>query len=530
MGAGPEDPARARTPASGRDRWATRIGLVLALAGCAVGLGNFLRFPGQAAANGGGAFLIPYLLSLLLVGMPLLWAECAMGRFGGQYGRSHTPGILDRMWPHPSSKYIGVFGVFIPFTVALYYIPITSWCLAFSWFSLTGAYTGLESRAEIGSFLSAFQGWEANRHFSGHGATYLFFGITLGATIFVLAGGIARGIERLARIAFPALFAMAVLLMVWVLLLEPPAGAGPGQGVLDGLGFVWNPRLGELMSARVWLAAAGQVFFTLSVGWGIVQTYTSYLGPDDDVALAGLSTASLNEFAEIVLGGTIAITAAVVFFGVTATQEIASSTFDLGFQSMAVIFQQLPAGNLVGGVWFLLLFFAGLTSAVAITQPMIALLEDAFGLSRGRAVAAVGLALLFLSTPVIWLHGVLDELDFWAGTFSLLVFGLAESVIFAWLFGIDRGWSEITRGARIRVPGIVRPVLRYVTPGFLGLILLAFAIQELPAVIEKSGTAAWVARGLALAIFLGIAVIARRALAPGANPAPAAPAPPGERS
>lgn len=504
----------AETRGTARDRWASRIGLVLALAGCAVGLGNFLRFPGQAAANGGGAFLIPYLLSLVLIGMPLLLAECAMGRFGGQYGHNHTPGILNRMWPHPSSKYIGVFGVFIPFTVALYYIPITSWCLAFSWFSLTGTYAGLESRAEIGSFLAAFQGWETNEHFSGHGTAYLFFGLTLGITIFVLAGGIARGIERLARFAFPALFAMALLLMVRVLLLEPPPGAGPGHSVLDGLGFVWNPRLGELANARVWLAAAGQVFFTLSVGWGIVHTYTSYLGPDEDVALAGLSTASLNEFAEIVLGGTIAITAAVVFFGVTATQEIATGTFDLGFQSMAVIFQQLPAGQLLGCLWFLLLFFAGLTSAVAITQPMIALLEEAFGLSRRRAVTVVGIALFSLSTPVIWLHGVLDELDFWAGTFSLLVFGLAESVIFAWLFGMDRGWAEITRGAQIRVPAIVRPVLRYVTPLFLAVILLGFAIQELPSALAKSGSAAWVARGLAVAIFVGIAVVARRALGP----------------
>ena len=138
---------------NGRDRWATRLRLILALAGNAIGLGNFLRFPGQAAANGGGAFMIPYFLSLLLIGLPLLWAECAIGRFGGRHGHGHTAGMFHCMWDHPAAKYVGVLGIFIPFTVALYYIPITSWCLAFSWFSLTGAYEGLQAQHEIGSFL-----------------------------------------------------------------------------------------------------------------------------------------------------------------------------------------------------------------------------------------------------------------------------------------------------------------------------------------------------------------------------------------
>jgi SNF family Na+-dependent transporter len=442
-----------------------------------------------------------------------MWAECAIGRFGGRFGHGHTAGMLHRLWPHPASKYIGVFGIFIPFTVALYYIPITSWCLAFSWYSLTGAYDGLQSQQEIGSFLRGFQGWEVNRHFDGRGPLYLFFGITLGVTVLTLAGGIARGIERLARIALPALFAMALLLAVRVLTLEPPPGAAPDQSVQSGLGFVWNPDLEALWDPRVWLAAAGQVFFTLSVGWGIIHTYTSYLHPDDDVALTGLSTASLNEFAEIVLGGTIAITASVVFFGITATQQIATSTFDLGFLSMAMIFQQLPFGNLLGALWFLLLFFAGLTSAVAITQPVVALIQEGFGLARTRAVALVGAAVLALSAPAIWWEGVLGELDFWAGTYALLVFGLAEAVIFAWIFGMERGWQEITRGAELRIPRVVAPLLKYVTPVLLALILGMFSVQYLPEVLGAADPSVWAARGLIVAIFAGLALLARRALA-----------------
>jgi SNF family Na+-dependent transporter len=503
----------------GRDRWATKIGLILALAGNAIGLGNFLRFPGQAAANGGGAFMIPYFLSLALIGMPLLWAECAIGRFGGGHGHGHTAGMFDRLWPHPVSKYVGVFGIFIPFTVALYYIPITSWCLAFSWFSLSGAYEGLTTRTEVSGFLTAFQGFAPNEHFSGPATMYVFYLLTLGITLAVLSGGIARGIERLARVALPALFGLAIVLVVRVLTLEAPPGAPADWSVSSGMGFVWNPRLDELANAKVWLAAAGQVFFTTSVGWGIIHTYTSYLRRDDDVALTGLSMLSLNEFAEVVLGGTIAITAAVVFFGVTATQEIATSTFDLGFNSMAVIFQDLPLGGLIGALWFLLLFFAGLTSAVAITQPMVALIQEGFSITRSRAVGLTGLALFLLSQPVVLMQGVLDELDFWAGTFSLLLFGFAEVIIFAWVFGMDRGWAEITRGAAIRVPTLVRGVLRYVTPVFLGLILLGFSLQSLPGVLGTGGAVTWLARGLVVAIFVAIALLVRFALrpAPGAQ-------------
>jgi NSS family neurotransmitter:Na+ symporter len=495
-----------------RDRWATKTGLILALAGNAIGLGNFLRFPGQAAANGGGAFMIPYFLSLILIGIPLLWAECAIGRYGGQYGHGHTAGMLHRLWPHPVSKYIGVFGIFIPFTVALYYIPITSWCLAFSCFSITGAYEGLTTQQEIGCFLRAFQGWETNRHFSGRGAVLGFFLITLGITLLTLVGGIARGIERLAKFALPALFAMAILLVIRVLTLDPPAGAGEDQNVLSGLGFVWNPDPLALRNPSVWLAAAGQVFFTTSVGWGIIHTYTSYLRHDDDIALTGLSMLSLNEFAEVVLGGTIAITASVVFFGIAATGAIATQTFDLGFLAMALIFQQLPLGNVLGGLWFLLLFFAGLTSAVAITQPAVALIQEGFGLTRKRAVGLVGLALLTLSAPTFLWQGALDEFDFWAGTFALLLFGLAEAVIFAWIFGMERGWQEITRGAQIRVPPLVRVILKYVTPGLLAVILGAFTYQNLWGVLKTGGPEIWGARILMLAVFAGLALLARRCL------------------
>jgi SNF family Na+-dependent transporter len=467
-----------------RERWATKIGLVLALAGNAIGLGNFLRFPRQAALNGGGAFLIPYFVCLLAIGIPLMWVECAIGRYGGRHGRGHTAGMIELLWRHPAAKYVGALGLFVPFAVACYYVYVTSWCLAYSFFSLTGAYFGLDSTAEIGRFLAGFQGVEHNDYFGGLGTAYAFFVVTFAVTLAILMGGVARGIERLALLAMPLLFLFAAALVVRVLTLEPPPGAGPDQSVLSGLGFIWNPDFAALADPKVWLAAAGQIFFTLSVGWGIIHTYASYIEPDDDVALTGLSTASLNELAEVVLGGTIALTASVVFFGVVEARAIAESgSFNLGFQAMPLVMEQIPGGRLFGMLWFLLLFFAGLTSAVALLQPVIALLREDFGLPRERAVLLAGTLLFVGCQPVLFFlaHGFMDQFDFWAGSFALLLFGFLEVLIFTRVFGMERGWEEITRGARLAVPRLFRFVIAWVMPIALGAILLAWSATNLGA-------------------------------------------------
>ena len=128
---------------SEQEKWATRVGLVLAMAGNAVGLGNFLRFPVQAAQNGGGAFMIPYFISFLLLGIPLMWMEWAIGRYGGGYGHHSSPGMFERLWNNPMAKYIGALGLFMPLTVMVYYTYVESWSLGYSLFTATGRYWGL---------------------------------------------------------------------------------------------------------------------------------------------------------------------------------------------------------------------------------------------------------------------------------------------------------------------------------------------------------------------------------------------------
>lgn len=506
-----------------RERWATKIGLVLALAGNAIGLGNLLRFPRQAALNGGGAFLIPYFVCLLAIGIPLMWVELAIGRRSGRHGRGHTAGMFELLWKHPAAKYVGALGLFMPFAICCYYVYVTSWCLAYSFFSATGAYFDLHTQTEIGRFLLGFQGAESNQYFSGIGPAYLFFVVTFAATIAILLGGVAKGIERLAFSALPMLFLFGIALMVRVLTLDPPPGAGPDQTVLSGLGFVWNPDFSALLEPKVWLAAAGQIFFTLSVGWGIIHTYASYMEPDDDVALTGLSTAGLNEFAEVVLGGTIALTASVLFFGIVESRAIAEAgSFNLGFNAMPLALEQIPAGRLFGAMWFLLLFFAGLTSAVALLQPLIAMLREDFGLPRTQAVLLTGALLFVGAQPVIFFlqHGFLDQIDFWAGSFGLLLFGFLEILIFAWAFGIENAWSEITRGAKIRVPRLFRFVIAWVMPLGLGAILLAWSatelvpalsIEKIPAASRPYVVGSWAMMvGMLLAFWLAVRAGSRR--------------------
>jgi SNF family Na+-dependent transporter len=477
-----------------RESWGSRLGLILAMAGNAVGLGNFLRFPRQAVLNGGGAFMIPYFVALLLLGIPLMWVEWAIGRFGGRHGHGSTPGMFALLWRHPVAKYLGALGIAIPLCFVTYYTTIEGWTLAFAGLSAVKHYWGVDTFAEMSRYLGQFQGREAagaGEYFSGVGAVLTFYLVTLGINLWVLSRGVSRGIERLAKIALPTLFLFAVVLVVRVVTLPAPDLAHPENTVAAGFAYIWNPDLSMLGNPAVWLAAAGQIFFTLSIGTGSIHTYASYVRPDDDIVLTGLSTSATNEFAEIVLGSSIAIPAAVAFFGLTETRMIAEAgSFDLGFQAMPLIFQKMGVlGPLWGCLWFALLFFAGITSSVALAQPSIAFLQDELGLTRGRAVAATGGIMLAGGLPcVLFLgHGFLDEMDFWAGTFGLVVFALVEVVLFALVFGIDRAWDEMTRGADLRLPRGVRFVLRWVTPVFLVVMLAAWAVRDAVPVITLAG-------------------------------------------
>jgi len=496
------------------------MGLILAMAGNAIGLGNFLRFPVQAAENGGGAFMVPYFISLIVLGIPLMWVEWGMGRYGGTLGHGTAPGIFDALWKNRCAKYVGILGVFLPLVIVIYYTYICSWTLAFSIFSLIGSYPSPEVSVGAVSAMDYLQPYQAYLYdyigASSGGAfmtpnplAYLFFIITLCLGLWILGKGVAGGIEVLNKFAIPALFVMALVLFIKVLTVVSPADGH--RTALDGLAFLWEPDLSGLTSPRVWLAAAGQIFFTLSLGFGAIITYASYVKKDEDIALDGLSTASLNEFAEVVFGSTIAIVSAVIFFGPDGAGEVASGgAFKLGFISMPAIFSNMAGGRFFGFLWFLLLFFAGLTSIVALSQPVVAFFEDEFKWVRKKSVVVLGVLFFAAAHLPIFVAGSLDEMDFWAGTLGIVVLALMEMIIFFWIFGADRAWEEITRGARIRIPRVFFYLMKYVTPTFLIVILAAWSYQQLPAVLAKGDGAAWGTRFFLLGLLL-LSVIAIRA-------------------
>lgn len=487
-----------------RERWGTRIGLILAMAGNAVGLGNFLRFPVQAAQNGGGAFMIPYFVSFLLLGIPLMWVEWAIGRYGGTFGHGSTPGMLHRLWNHPVAKYLGVIGFVGPLLIVVYYTYIESWTLAFAVFSLFGKFPSVPPTTDVTEVLAPFKAFFLS--FSGFGDgffahpslwAYGFFVLTLFLNVWVLARGISKGIEALAKVAMPLLFLFAVVLAIRVLTLGHPVS--PDVSPWTGMDFLWKPQFDKLGNWKIWLAAAGQIFFTLSVGMGAIHTYASYLREKDDIVLSGLTTAATNEFVEVVLGASIAIPAAVAFFGVAGAVAIAQSgAFSLGFFSMPAVLSQMPLGNFFGFLWFGLLFFAGITSSVALSQPTVAFLEDELGFTRKKAAWTVG-AFVFLSAHLpIFVNGALDELDFWMGTFFITLFALIEVIIFIWIFGADRAFAEIEKGADIPMPGFFKPVLKYITPLMLLAIIGGWFVTEWWSKMTTASTAIWLTRGYIL--------------------------------
>ncbi|MCR4418326.1 MAG: sodium-dependent transporter [Ignavibacteria bacterium] len=465
-----------------REQWGSRIGLILAVAGNAIGLGNFLRFPVQAAQNGGGAFMIPYFVAFLLLGIPLMWIEWGIGRYGGKFRHGSAPGMFDVLWNHKLAKYLGATGLFISLTIMIYYTYIESWTLGYSIFSILKMYFVSNPTFEnMKGFLDAYQGIQSGHGFDSLWTAYIIMLITFSINFFVLYKGISAGIEKLAKIAMPMLFIFAIILVIRVFTLGTPDPAKPEYSVWNGFAFIWNPDFSKLNDPKIWLAAAGQIFFTLSVGMGTIHAYASYLKPKDDIALSGLSTAATNEFAEVVLGGSIAIPVAVAFFGVATTQEIAKGgAFNLGFVSMPIIFQKLPMGEIFGFLWFLLLFFAGITSSVAMGQPIIAFLEDEFGFSRKKATFSLAAFTLICVQFVVFFlkYGFLDEMDYWAGTFGLVVFALMETILFMWVFGADKAFEEINSGGDIKIPVIFKYIMKYITPLILLVIMIWWFVND----------------------------------------------------
>ena len=469
-----------------KEQWGSRLGVILAVTGSAVGLGNFLRFPGLVAEYG-GVFMIPYFVSLLLIGLPLAWGEWAMGRYGGRKGYNSTPGIFRAIAGGRLLPYAGVLGVLVPVGIYMYYVWIESWCIGYAWFFLVG---GLDLGSDPQAYTSFFRDYvgiasDGALFQTGWGVALTSLVVCVGLNFYLIYRGIQRGIEMFCMYAMPLLVLCALLVLARVLTLGTPDPSHPELNVLAGLGAMWNPVapgksvLASLANAEMWLAAAGQIFFSLSVGFGVIITYASYLHEGDDIALSSTTAVAGNEFCEVALGGLITIPAAFVFLGAAGT---VGGTFGLGFNTLPLVFDAMPAGRLFGFLFFALLFLAAITSSLSMLQPAIAFLEEGLGLDRRGSVSLLGLLTLVGTLFVTYFSGgfaALDAIDFWVGTFAIFVLATIQTILFGWKMGAS-GLAELDRGAALRVPRFLPWLLRTLSPAYLIAIFLFWAWQSVP--------------------------------------------------
>jgi NSS family neurotransmitter:Na+ symporter len=460
------------------EAWGSRVGLILAMAGNAVGLGNFLRFPVQAIQNGGGAFMIPYLVCFILMGLPLLFVEWSSGRFGGTKGHHSTPFIFDSMDRRKFWKYVGVFGIFTNVAVAAYYCYLESWTLSYVWHSLVGTFDG-QTQEQVAGFFGDYVG------LNNPIEPIAFWILCLALNTWILSRGLSGGVEKVAKIGMPLLILFGAFLAYKAITLQGGSDGAIFDGTM-GLNFLWTPDFSSIWTAKVWLAAAGQVFFTLSLGMGSIHCYAAYIKKKDDIALNAMSAGWMNEFVEVVLGSAILIPIAVGYFGIDAIMEkTQSGGLGLGFETLPFLFQEWGGitAIIAGVFWFGLLFFAGVTSSLAMGTPVMGFLQDEFGWKRGNAALAFGgiVFLLGLPTVLFFNYGVFDEYDYWAGTVSLVVFALFEIILFAWVFGMGKGWREITDGSDIKVPNVFKYIIKYVTP----ILLICVFAGAIPGIFEK---------------------------------------------
>jgi SNF family Na+-dependent transporter len=497
-----------------QQQWGSRLGVILAVAGSAVGLGNFLRFPGQAAANGGGAFMIPYFCALLFLGIPIGWAEWSMGRYGGRKGFHSAPAIMGVIGKGRIPRYLGVIGVLIPLGVYFYYVLVESWCLGYCFKYLRGGLgipdAAVNEQVRVSSeHFQRFTGQVADGaafQFDNGltGTLFVFWIITFACNAWFLYRGLSKGIEAFCKWAMPAMAIAAVIVLVRVLTL-PANDQNADQNVVTGLAYMWNPDFEKLWVPQTWLAAAGQIFFSLSVGFGVIINYASYLKKQDDVVLSGLTASATNEFFEVGLGGLITIPAAFIFLGLSIA-TLPGGTFGLGFQTLPVVFTQMPLGNFVGALWFFMLFLAAITSSLSMLQPTLAFLEEATGMSRKTAVGLLlGIAALGNLYVMYFSEGgvVQGTIDDWVGTFLIVVLAFVQVVCFAWIFGVNRGIDEAHHGAQMRIPGFIRPILLFVAPLYLAVSIGTFCYSNLPDWIRALGSNAAARNAM---IFIGVVV------------------------
>lgn len=430
-----------------RDSWSTNAGFILAAVGSAVGLGNLWRFAYIASEGGGAAFVALYLVLVLLIGVPLLTAELVIGRRTGQSPIRALTMVGGRGW-----SWLGIVFVFAGFGILSYYAVIMGW---------TGRVLVDTLRGAIPADTGAYFG-----EISVGGDAILFHLAGMALTIAIVTGGVRGGIERVAIILMPILFLLIVGLAVWAATLS---GSGPGYA------FYLRPQLSEVFRAETLRQAAGQAFFSLSLGMGAILTYASYLRGKGNLPKEG-GTIALSDTAVAFVGGL--VTFPVIYhFGLQA--GVSGSNVGALFIAIPRGFHSMgAAGTVVGAIFFTALYIAALTSAISLLEVVVAAFIDGLGWPRRRSTWVAGTAIALVGIPAAlntnWL-GLVDQV---VGNVFLIFGGLMTALLvgFVWSRGADEELAEGFPRPRLRRAWLW--TLRTVIPVIL-LVVLYGAIRAI---------------------------------------------------
>ncbi|OCA87614.1 transporter [Bacillus sp. FJAT-27225] len=439
-----------------RPQWGTRAGFVLAAIGSAVGLGNIWRFPAVAYDNGGGAFFLPYLFALLTAGIPLLILEFTLGH---KY-KGSSPLTFARI----SKKYewLGWWQVAISFVISTYYPIIIAWALSYAVFSVNLSWGDKPDEFLMGNFLKVAE----NPGDVGGIVPGVFIALLIvwALTFGIMFKGVKKGIEIANKFMLPTLVIMFLIIVVRALTLE---------GATDGLNAFFKPNWSDIAKPGVWVAAYGQIFFSLSVGFAIMLTYASYLPKKTDITNNAFITGFANSGFELLAG--IGVFAALGFManqqGV-AIDEVVESGIGLAFVVFPQIINEFPAMNgFFGFLFFACLFMAGLTSSISIIETFVAGVQDKFNVSRTKSVAIGGglsalISILYATNGGLYF---LDSVDAFINTFGIVVAGLVEVVLVVW---VAKKLTELQNHANaisdIRIGSWWKISLGFITPIVLG--------------------------------------------------------------
>ena len=407
------------------DKWNSKLGFLMAAIGSAVGLGNLWRFPYVAASNGGGAFLLPYFIAIITAGIPILILEYTLGK---TY-RGGAPGVFSRL--NAKFEWMGWMQVMISFMIFIYYFAIVVWTLCYVFFSIKQSW-GTDTTS---FFFTKFLGATDSAHNIGGIQINLIlpFIIVWGLAALILYSGISKGIERACRIGLPLLMVLTVVLVIRGITLP---------GAADGLQYMFKPQWKALSDPHVWVSAYGQIFYSLSIAFGIMLSYSSYLPKKTDVVNSAFITACANHGFEIFAGiGVFGIIGFMAGQQGVPVNQVAGQGIGLAFMTFPTAISSLPAmKGLVGVCFFGALFVAGITSLISIAQVIITGIEAKFKISsHHRAVTLVLVPSLILSVLFITGGGlnILDILDAHINNVALTVSGAIEVFIISWLTKVE---------------------------------------------------------------------------------------------